>query len=83
MLRREKALLWGQISEKEILMDLHILRSPESKHQYLAFFLYMSFISLTPKQITAESPNLLFYICIIHILINSLHTGFHVKIRKH
>ena len=28
----EKALFWGQIFEMEILMDLHVLRTPESEN---------------------------------------------------
>ena len=28
----EKVLFWGQISEMEILMELHVLRSPESEN---------------------------------------------------
>ena len=28
----EKVLFWGQIFEMEILMDLHVLRSPESEN---------------------------------------------------
>ena len=66
MLRREKALLWGQISEKEILMDLHVLRSIKPKITFLAYGLSVRVcfcvsvpaISITQKQIVTESSTL-------------------------
>ena len=51
-------------------MDLHVLMSPESEnHIFSVWSVYMcvcvSVISITQKQITAESSNLAFYICVI------------------
>ena len=54
----------------EILMDLHVLRTPESENQYFSGFvcggvcLCASVTSVTKKQITAKTSNLAFYICI-------------------
>ena len=61
----EKILFWGQIFEVEILMDGHILRSRESeKHIFSVSSVCVSVISITQKQITAESSNVVLYICI-------------------
>ena len=53
----------------EILIDLHVLRTPKSeKHIFrigLYVFLCMTVISINQKQITAETSNLIFYILII------------------
>ena len=38
----EKILFWGQIFEMEILMDLHVMRSPESENHFYAFGLSLS-----------------------------------------
>ena len=47
-------------------MDLNILRSPESEnHIFSIWFVYVSVISITQKQIIAESSNLVFYNCIV------------------
>ena len=35
----EKELFWGQIFEMEILMDLHVLRSPESENHIFSGWL--------------------------------------------
>ena len=58
----EKKVFLYQLFEMEILMDLDILRSPESENN---FFSDASVISLTVKKITAETSNLILYICII------------------
>ena len=65
----KKILFQGQIFEIEILMDLHAMRTPESEnHIYSVWSVCMcvcvcvSLISITQKQITAETPNLIFYI---------------------
>ena len=63
-LQVEKVLFWGQIFEVEILMDLHVLRFPESETTFLEFGLCVcvcvSVISIIQKQIVAENPNLVF-----------------------
>ena len=59
----------GQIFEVEILMDLHVLRSPESeKHIFSKWSacVCVTFISITQKQNTAETSNLVFYISIMY-----------------
>ena len=64
----EKVLLFGQIFEVEILIDLHVLSSHEFKNHIfsgLCMYVCASFITVTQKQIAAESSNLAFYICII------------------
>ena len=58
----------GQIFEMEILMELHVLRSPESKNHIFSKWsvcAYVSVISITQKQNIAETSNLVFYICMI------------------
>ena len=65
----EKVLLLGQIFEMEILMNLHVLWFSESQYHIFSVwsvYMCMSVISLTQKQITAESSNLIFYICIMY-----------------
>ena len=57
-----------QILEVKILKDLHVLKSPVSEnHIFSRWSVYMciSVISITQKQITAETASLAFYICII------------------
>ena len=50
----------------EILMNFHILRSLESENQnFSSWSVYVSFISITQKHMTAESSSLPFYISII------------------
>ena len=66
----EKVLFLGQIFEMEILMDLHFMMSPESENNIFSvgsvcMCVYVSVISITQKQITAETSNLLFCICIM------------------
>ena len=78
----------GQIFEMEILLDLHVLRSPESENHIfsvwpvcivslcvsmcvpvslsLSLCVCVSVISITQKQITAETSNLVLYICIMY-----------------
>ena len=85
-------MFWGQIFEMDILMDLHVLRSPESENLpfvcmyvclcacvsvclfvcvcmrvcvYVCACMCVYVISISQKQIAAESSNLVFYICII------------------
>ena len=53
----EKILFLGQIFEMEILMDLHVLRPPESK---IHIFICVCVISITQKLIIAETLNLYF-----------------------
>ena len=49
-----------------ILMDLHVLRSPESEnYTFSVWSVCVSVISIIKKQITAESSSWAFYICII------------------
>ena len=52
-----------QIFEMEILIDLHVLRTPNPKVTVLA--VTSTVISITQNQMTAETSNLVFYICII------------------
>ena len=55
-LRVEKELFWGQIFKLEILIDLHVLKSSESEsHIFSVWSACVSVISITQKQITAES----------------------------
>ena len=48
----------------EIFMNLHVLRSLGFENFIFNKCVYTSVISITPKKITAETPNLVFYICI-------------------
>ena len=55
----EKVLFLGEIFEMEILMDLHVMRAPESENHILSIWsvcmcICVSVISITQKQITAE-----------------------------
>ena len=57
----QKALFLNQILEMEILMDLHILRSPGSENHIFSVWsvcmhvcVCVTVISITQKQITAE-----------------------------
>ena len=63
-------LFWGQIFEMEILNDLHVLRTPKSENHIFSVWSVcmcvcvcacVSVISITQKQITAETSNLVFY----------------------
>ena len=36
--REVKVLFWGQIFEMDILMDLHVMRTPESKNHIFSFW---------------------------------------------
>ena len=55
----DKVLLWSRIFEMEILIDLHVMRTPESKVSFLVFGLCVcmsgSFISIIKKQISVET----------------------------
>ena len=63
----EKILFFGQIFEIEILVDLHVMRTSEyEKHICSIWFVCVSVISITQKQIIAGTLNLVFYICILH-----------------
>ena len=53
-------------------MDLHVLKSPESENHIfsvwsvcMSLYVCVSLITITQKQITVETSNLAFYICII------------------
>ena len=59
----EKKLFWGQTLEMEILTDLRVLKSPESENH---IFRVSFIISITQKQITEETSDLVFYICIMY-----------------
>ena len=70
----EKVLLLGETSKVQTLMDLHFLRPFEYKnHIFRGWSVCMcvcesvcvSVISITKKQITAETSNKVFYDCII------------------
>ena len=62
----EQVLFWVQIYETEILMDLHVLRSPESEnHIFRCCSVCVCVFRKTQKQITAETLDLAFYIFII------------------
>ena len=53
----EKALFLGQISGVEMLMDLHIMKSPEfENHIFNGWFVFASVISRDQKQIASKSP---------------------------
>ena len=67
----EKVLFWGPIFEMKILKDLLAMRSPESENKIFNVWsvcvrVCLSVISITQKQITAETSNLVFYICIMY-----------------
>ena len=76
----EKELFLSQIFKTEILIDLYFMRTPESEnHTFSIWSVCMCvslcvcvcvsecfFFSITQKQTTAETSNLLFYICIIY-----------------
>ena len=49
--------LWVQIFELEILMDLHVLESPETKIIFLAvgLYVYVTFIITTEKNYSRNS----------------------------
>ena len=52
----------------EILVDIHDLRIPASENHVFSdgsAEIYATVINITQKQITAETSNLVFYICII------------------
>ena len=66
----EKLLFLGRIFKMEISMDLYVLRSLESENHIFSVWsvcvcLCVSVISITHKQITAESSDLAFYFCVI------------------
>ena len=76
-----ESIVLGQIFKVEILMDLQVLRSPESENHIFRVCsvgmcvcvclcvcpcVCVSVISLTQKQITAEASNFLFYIYIMY-----------------
>ena len=75
-----ESIVFGSNFKMEILMDLHVLRSPKSENHIFSVqsgCMYVrvcvcvcvrvcvSVISITENQITAESSNLAFYICVI------------------
>ena len=68
----EKALFLGQIFEMEILMDLHVTRTRESKNHIFSFgvcicmCVRVSVINIIKKQITAKTSNLVIYICFMY-----------------
>ena len=67
----EKVLFWGQTFEIEILMDLLVLRFPESENYIFSWWLvwicvWMPFINVTQKQIITETQNFIFHICIVY-----------------
>ena len=64
MYSMEKILFWGQIFKMEILVGLSVFRSSESKFAILAVALCVCVITLTPKQITIVSPNVVLYILV-------------------
>ena len=51
-------------------MDLHVMRSPESENHTFrvgsVWHVCVTVISITQKQITVETSNLIFYICITY-----------------
>ena len=60
----EKVLFLGQVYEMVILMDLHRLKIPESKNYIFSAWsvcmcVFVSVISITEKQITAETSILI------------------------
>ena len=57
--KEEKVLFWVQIFEKDILMDLHVLKVPESKYHILRSW-RVSIMSITLNQITTETSNFVF-----------------------
>ena len=57
----EKVQFLSQIFKSEILMNLQVLRSPKSENHIFSKWsvcMYVSVISITQKQITAEASNL-------------------------
>ena len=61
------SIIFVLIFKIEILMDLHVVKSPESEnHIFNAWSVCVSVISITQKQITAKASNLVFYICITY-----------------
>ena len=44
----ERVLFWGQISEMEILMDVHFLRSPESEDHIFKAWSVCVYVCLLP-----------------------------------
>ena len=69
----EKALFLSQIFEMEILIDLHIWgRLPESEN-HISSGCSVSVTSITLKQIIAETTNLVVYIYIMYMLLESFH----------
>ena len=59
----KKALFFGKIFEIKFLMELHVLRQPESENHVIEFVshcVYESTISTIQIQITVGSSNLLF-----------------------
>ena len=93
----KKVLFLGRIFEIEILMDLHVMKTPESKNQIFSIWsvcmcVSVSVISITQKLVTAETSNLVFYICITYRCYlklfyedrtKSLCTGAHKRILMH
>ena len=67
----EKILFFCQIFESEILMDLHVLRSPESENPVFSGWsvscVYLPDISIIQKQSIAETSNLAFVSTSIHL----------------
>ena len=68
MVEKEKFL--SQIFEKVILMNLQVVRSPVFENHIFTvssvfMCVYVSVISMTEKQITAKTSNLMFYICMV------------------
>ena len=72
-----ESIIFGQIFEMEILMDLHVLRSSKSENYIssgwslcmcvcVSACVSVSVISITQKQITAETSNLVLNISIIY-----------------
>ena len=52
----EKILFWGQIFEMEILMDLHIMRSPETVNYIFSVWSVCMYVSLcVPYQYNSKT----------------------------
>ena len=61
-----KVSLKGQIFDTEIFRDLQVFMSSESENRtFSGWYMYVTVISITKKEIAASTPNLVFYICII------------------
>ena len=58
-----KIIFWGEIFEMAILMDVFVLRFPETEnHIFRRWSVWQSVINMTPKQVTVETRNLILYV---------------------